>query len=73
MKYIRFESAGIVLFRDGLSHKQLASHFPLDTPISAGFVRYNGENLVCHGDSMTLELKSNEDDTKALNSMCGVY
>ena len=74
MKYIRFRDAGIVLFAKRFDHDVFAARFENDKPISAGFVIYNypDKTMVCYGESMTLGLKSCEDDSIGLNRMLDV-
>jgi hypothetical protein len=64
-KYIRTKDNKIIVF----SELQLHSEFKLFEPISAGFISFGigvdeNPNCACYGESISLDLKSKEDDTK---------
>ena len=64
-KYIRTKDNTIIVF----SELQLHSEFRLFEPISAGFIIFTidedrNPDCVCYGESISLGLKSKEDDTR---------
>lgn len=64
IKYIRTKDNTIIVFSDRLQHNDF-KHF---NPISAGFISFGiGEdrncNCSCYGESISLGLKSMEDDS----------
>lgn len=70
-KYVRFERAGIIVFRDG-PHKRMAEWFPNDRIVSAGNVAFLGDKLKCYGESVSLGcIKSLPEDSEILNRMLG--
>ena len=77
MKYINFEHIGLVIFEDAVQHstmRQLVGHKPL----SAGFCSLPhedecGNKACCYGESVSLNLKSKEADTKLLQRRLDPY
>ncbi len=69
LKYIKFRTLGVVVFGPHAQHADVAAKIADDTPVSAGFVRVSQDGqLVAHGDSFSLGLKSNPNvDTLLLN------
>lgn len=69
MKYIRFQTLGIIIFPPKLRHENIARKFA-DTPISAGSIKYCEESkqFRCYGKSTTLNLCAQEDDSSELLS-----
>lgn len=67
MKYIRFESLGIILFDHHINHYDMATCVN-DKPISAGFIErdFNTNKVVCAGNSISLKLSPLPDDTEKL-------
>jgi hypothetical protein len=64
-KYIRTKDNKIIVF----SGLQLHSEFKHFKPISAGFISFGigadeNPNCTCYGESISLDLKSKEDDTQ---------
>lgn len=60
-KYIKTQDGEIILFPEIMQHKEF-KHF---TPISAGFFHISADYEVqCYGESISLNLKSDEEDTK---------
>jgi len=60
-KYIKTADGEIVLFPQIIQHKD----FKHLNPISAGFFYINRDfEVICHGESVSLDLKSDEEDTK---------
>jgi hypothetical protein len=65
-KYIRTKDNEIIVF----SELQLHSKFKHFEPISAGFIFFsidedrNNPDCICYGESISLGLKSNDDDTQ---------
>ena len=77
MKYIRFEEMGIVIFESHIPHDVMARRFQ-EQPISAGFVFLPnndecGNKATCYGESVSLNLKSTEADTKRLQRLINPY
>ena len=67
MKYIRFKDQGLVIFEERLRHAEVAAKFAPDEPISAGSVAGDDLNEPrCLGESVTLKLRSNSEDTALL-------
>jgi len=67
MKYIRFEDQGLVIFEERLRHSDVADKFAPDKPLSAGSVAGDDLNEPrCLGESATLKLVSNPEDTALL-------
>lgn len=64
IKYIRFRS-GFILFPEQMKHTEIRYD---DEPISAGFCYYDGthESWFCYGESVSLNLKSKDDDSLQL-------
>ena len=72
MKYIRFEDMGIIIFGSHIPHttmKQLIN----DEVVSAGFVSLSDKNASCYGESVGLDVKSDEQDTKLLCKMLNPF
>ena len=64
-KYIRTKDNKIIVF----SELQLHSEFKRFEPISAGFIVFSTDDdenpdCLCYGESISLDLKSKEDDTQ---------
>lgn len=53
MKYIRFQTLGIVMFEDQQTHAEMAERLG-DTPVSAGFVY--ADAVQCYGESASLDI-----------------
>jgi hypothetical protein len=81
LKYIIDNYKNFVIFSDGNSHKDIAKGFYFK-PLSAGFctidIGYKTEedgwekrviNIHCFGESISLGLKSKEEDEKIINSL----
>jgi len=65
VKYIRTKDNKIIVF----SELQLHSEFKRFEPISAGFIIFSTDDnknpdCLCYGESVSLDLKSKEDDTR---------
>jgi hypothetical protein len=61
MKYVRLEEYDeIIIFPSIMGH----SAFKRLNPISAGFCYISNNRIDCFGESTSLNLKSNEEDTK---------
>lgn len=63
IKYIRFYR-GFVLFSEPMTHNEI--HFNGENPISAGFCYFDGSEWKCYGESISLKLKSKEEDSNLL-------
>lgn len=64
VKYIRTVDDKIIVFSQLQQHKEFEAFFP----ISAGFIKFgldkdNKMTLLCYGESVSLKLKSHQDDT----------
>lgn len=70
MKYVRIgEYNSIIIFPEIIQHSQ----FQKFSPKSAGFCYISPEKVVCFGESISLNLKSDPEDTKfATKQYCGV-
>ena len=59
-KYVRLEQYNeIIIFPEIIQHSDFISM----KPISAGFCYVHSDKVVCFGESISLRLKSKEDDT----------
>lgn len=70
-KYIVFDNVMPIVFPDSLVHKEVANIFLTSKgmkPTSAGFC-YIDETYCCYGESTSLNLKSNIDDSNLLDSI----
>ncbi len=77
LKYIHFENLGIIIFPEAIEHYKMASWLK-DEPISAGFVFIPekddcGNIAHCYGESVSLNLKSKDIDTKLLKRMLSFH
>ena len=65
MKYINTVDFGFIIFNELIEHKMIADRMRLepDDIISAGFVNI-GNDPQCHGKSVSLNKKSDPEDTK---------
>jgi hypothetical protein len=62
IKYIMLKDKGIVMFSGLLNHNEVAQAFR-EKPLSAGFVSFDGSGGVnCYGESISLGIKSREED-----------
>lgn len=71
MKYVRVKDYNsIIIFPQIIQHKE----FKEFEPVSAGFCYVSSEKITCFGESISLDLKSNEvDDTfEATKQYCGI-
>ena len=77
MKYIIVKidgtkSLGCILFGQIISHKEMAQKYGLDRVVGAGFCHFNwspkkgGWEATVYGESVTLEMKSKEEDAKSI-------
>ena len=76
MKYIHLEYAGYVIFDKAQKHSDIASKFPKDNVLSAGFVNLNieGEEQVqCHGESTSLRKSVDKEDEKWIYRRLSIY
>ena len=63
-KYIITSEGEMILFPEIIMH----SDFKILNPISAGFFYLDANNkIVCHGQSISLRLSSNEEDSNQAN------
>lgn len=76
LKYIRTLRAGFVLWdANGLvSHKEMADSLGTKAGgvLSAGFATVAGSRAICNGESTSLNLKSQPDDSRALMVQLGM-
>lgn len=68
LKYIRTKDNQVIVFPDTMLHKDFAGF----NPISAGFIDFNADergfvSTYCHGESVSLKLKSFPEDTEIAN------
>ncbi len=59
LKYIKTKEDVIIIFPGSLQHKE----FKAFEPISAGFVKIGETECVCYGESISLNLLSDKDDS----------
>lgn len=75
MKYIILDNGMnqySIIFPSHIEHSSMSGRFN-DSVVSAGFVKtaYDG-TLVCYGSSMTLNVKSREQDSTIINHALGL-
>lgn len=63
-KYIRFRDKGFVVFDKSIQHITVASRYPSDKPLSAGYIAMVAGRKKCFGDSMTMGIGAFEWDTE---------
>lgn len=64
IKYIISDGRSIIVFPETIEHKD----FKHLNPTSAGFIYYTAGKFICHGESVTLGLRSNpETDSSIAN------
>jgi len=74
MKYIVFEKEDgnqfLVAFSPNISHDDMAESLlrGVGKPVSAGFIRESADGFYCGGESVSLGVKSHEDDTFLLRA-----
>jgi hypothetical protein len=71
VKYIRTKNNGFILFSLLVNHSDMA-RIVHDEVISAGFVAFGKDEcgntqFECYGKSVSLDIGSKDDDTKAIN------
>jgi len=62
VKYVKFlnnDHEEIIFFSECVKHH----HFKSFEPISAGFAQFNGESVTCYGESVSLRLQTESNDT----------
>ena len=69
MKYLNHKDLGIVIFSPAVTHAQMAARLGGQVA-SAGFV--DVESQKCFGESVSLNLKSREEDTLLLRASASV-
>jgi hypothetical protein len=74
MKYVRYKKIGMardvmVTFDKRVQHRDFTQSLGKDEVgvISAGFVKHVDGELICYGESVSLQCKSLEEDTALLN------
>jgi len=72
MKYIRHGHLGIVLFSDAVTHSEVASQLG-GKVLSAGFAHIDADNIQCHGESISLNLRSDPQDSTLLRAAVGSH
>lgn len=73
-KYVRFGCYGIVTWPDTdlVSHVEAAAPFRAwFEPVSAGFARVTKDEVICYGESVSLDLKSKPEDSDILRTQLG--
>ena len=76
-KYIVFkhELAGetMVIFPEHIKHKRMVQGICdcRNHPVSAGFIELRDGEIICNGESISLEIKSRPEDTDLANRMFG--
>jgi hypothetical protein len=71
MKYIMFKTGDMdtpVIFPNHIQHKDMAANLKMK-PISAGFFTEFAGEVVCYGDSMTLDIASRPQDTDIIKRL----
>ena len=61
IKYIKTKDRVIIAFPEAYSHKEVAEKF--GGALSAGFITFNGEDTKCSGESYSLKIKSDKEDS----------
>lgn len=70
MKYIRFLVRGFVLFEQRVKHSAVAEEVG-DKVLSAGLVSFMGGALRCYGESTTIGVSSQPEDSEDLRLQLG--
>ena len=75
MKYIKFKTAGIILFEKHIEHSAMAQKFPTDEVLSAGFVSgvIEPNQIDCYGESVTLKKSAKDEDSDTLYRRLSPY
>ena len=79
MKYIRYESMGVVLFEGHIEHKTMNQLINVtgEPVISAGFVSVHAVDdtleVIASGDSVSLDAKSRPDDADLIKRRIRLY
>ena len=73
IEYSKLTPEAILIFPREIPHKEFAASVVKSRRIiSAGFIMFKGGEFVCHGESISLELKSRTGEDSALaNEMFG--
>lgn len=67
MKYLVTDGLRVFVFSPDIPHDHMAAIVrEFGKPVNAGFVRVTPEGPVCFGESVSLGLKSGDDDTSLL-------
>ena len=72
MKYIRDDNSNIVIFSSGLNHKDVAEGLNLK-PASAGSVSLIDSEVSVSGESFTLGISSNPEDSLRIKTQLDFY
>jgi len=72
LKYINFDTIGIVIFETHVDHAQMARAMGY-IPLSAGFVHIDQSGSRCYGKSISLNLESWPKDSVLLNKRIGSH
>jgi hypothetical protein len=74
MKYIVFEHQHLesfVVFPEYIPHDDFAINLRGYKPVRAGFVELSNGKVYCYGESVSLKLKSGQNDSSLLNRQLG--
>jgi len=71
MKYIIFDKYDVIMFPEYWDHAETAYGFQGKTPTSAGFCNLYNDGVCAYGESVSLRLKSNKDDSLIINKQLG--
>lgn len=77
MKYITFEDGNFVIFSEGMVHADVATQMR-KKPLSAGFVSITASSskglfVHCYGQSLSLGIRSREQDNLKIEHACLNY
>lgn len=73
-KYVRFENYGFIIwpYSDMIAHREIGTqHGHRGRILSAGFVTFDHGIPICSGESLSLGIGSQPDDSKALKAQLG--
>lgn len=62
-----------MIFPNYIKHKDFANRFPDWEPMSAGFIEIKDNKVICSGESVSLEIKSNEADHLAFKHLVAKF
>ena len=72
IRHPKYAGETIIMFPEYIQHKDFYNDYNVHGKIiSAGFVIIRDGELICHGESVSLEVKSRPEDSALANEMFG--